>query len=116
MRGKIFQTKFKHEGKHVDMISLPPCYDNLSLHIDRACYVANMFHESRRLMMSLDDPAQHGWTTDGKVKWSDNYFPDDITELLISCENCDDNTGQIDEDYTQFDDDDGDFTDDESEQ
>ena len=73
-----------------------------------------MFHESRRLLMLLDDPA-HGWTTDGKVKWSDNYFPDDITELLISCENCDDNTGQIDEDYTQFDDGDGDFTDDESE-
>ena len=24
LRGKIFQTKFKHEGKHVDMISLPP--------------------------------------------------------------------------------------------
>ena len=52
-----------------------------------------MFHESRRLMMLLDDPTdptEHGWEVDGKVKWSVNYFPDDIDDLLLYCEKNDD--------------------------
>ena len=98
LRCKMFETKSKGKGKNVDLINWPPCWDNLSLHTDRACYVANMFHESRRLMMLLDDPTEHGWEVDGKVKWSVNYFPDDIDDLLLSCENNDDNDVSNDED------------------
>ena len=60
LRVKLFQTRFNGDGKNIDLISLPPCYSNMRLHIDRACYVAIMFHESRRLMMLLDDPVEHG--------------------------------------------------------
>ena len=65
-------------------------------HIDRACYVATMFHELRRLMMLLDDPVQHGWDLNGKVKWSEKCFTDDLSDLLISygkmdCDNDADN-------------------------
>ena len=106
LRCKIFETESKGKGKNVDLINLPPCLDNLSLHIDRACYVANMFHESRRLMMLLDDPTEHGWEVDGKVKWSVNYFPDDIDDLLLSCENNDDGYDDDDNDVSNDEDDD----------
>ena len=56
LRRKIFEMKSKGKGKNVDLINLPACLVNLSLHIDRACYVANIFYESRCLMMLLDDP------------------------------------------------------------
>ena len=55
LRYKLFQQKLAA----VDLISLPPCSANLSLRIDRACVVANMVHESKRLMMLLDDPVEH---------------------------------------------------------
>ena len=62
----------------------------IKVNIDRACYVANMSYESRRLIMLLDDPTEHGWEVNGKVKWSVNYFLDEIDDLLLSSENKDD--------------------------
>ena len=82
LRVKLW-TRFNGDGKNIDLISLPPCYSNLRLHIDRACYVPNMFHESRRLMMLLDDPVEHGWDLNRKVKWSEKYFPDDLSNYLF---------------------------------
>ena len=100
LRVKLFQTRFNGDGKNIDLISLPPCYSNFRLHIDRACYVANMFHESRRLMMLLGDPVEHGWDLNGKVKWSEKCFPDDLSDLLISndktdCDNDADNDFEV---------------------
>ena len=60
LRVKLSQTRFNGDRKNMYLISLPPCYSNLCLHIDRACYVANMFHKSRRLMMLLDDLVDNG--------------------------------------------------------
>ena len=108
LRVKLFQTRFNGDGKNIDLISLPPCYSNMRLHIDRACYVAIMFHESRRLTM-LDDPFEHGWDLNGKVKWSEKCFPDDLSDLLISYDkvDCDNNA---DNDFeVNFDDDDNEF-------
>ena len=76
-------TRINGDGKNIDLISLPPCYGNLRLHIDRACYVPNMFHESRRLMMFLDDPVEHGWNLNIKVKWREKNFPDDLSNYLF---------------------------------
>ena len=117
LRVKLFQTRFNGDGKNIDLISLPPCYSNLCLHIDRACYVANMFHESRCLMMLLDDPVEHRWDLNGKVKWSEKCFPDNLSDLLILYDKtvCDNNA---DSDFeVNFDDEDNEFdiTDDEKE-
>ena len=79
LRSRLFQQKLAA----VDLISLPPCSANLSLHIYRACYVANMFRESKRLMMLLDDPVEHGWDANDEVKWTADYFPEDVSRLLI---------------------------------
>ena len=90
LRVKLFQTRFNGDGKNIDLISLPPCYSNLRLHIDCTCYVANM----------LDDPVEHGWDLNGKVKWSEKCFPDDLSDLLISndktdCDNDADNDFEV---------------------
>ena len=76
-----------------------------------------MFHESRRLMMLLDDPVEHGWDLNGKAKWSEKCFPDDLSDLLIlydktDCDNDVDNDFEV-----NFDDNDDEFdiTDDEKE-
>ena len=84
LRVKLFQTRFNGDRKNIDLISLPR-YSNLHFQIDRACYVANMFRESKCLML-LDDPVEHGWDLNRKVKWSEKCFPDDLSELLVSYE------------------------------
>ena len=74
LRVKLFQTRFNGDGKNIDLISLPPYHSNLRFHIDRACYVANMFRESRRLTMLLDDPAEHGWDLKRKSQMEQKMF------------------------------------------
>ena len=60
-------------------------------------------------MMLLDDPVEHGWDLNGKVKWSKKCFPDDLSDLLISydktdCDNDADNDFEV-----NFDNDDDEF-------
>ena len=115
LRMKLFQTRFNGDRKNIDLISLPR-YSNLHFQIDRACYVANMFRESRCLILP-DDPVEHGWNLNGKVKWSEKCFPDDLSDLLISYEktDCDNNVHNDFEVNSDNDDDDFDITDDEME-
>ena len=42
-----------------------------------------MFHESKRLMMLLDHPVEHVWDANDEVKWSEDYFSEDVSRLLI---------------------------------
>ena len=111
LRSTLFQQKLAT----VDLISLSPCSANLSLHIDRACYVANMFRESKRLMMLLDDPVERGWDANDEVKWTEDYFPEDVSRLLIFGSDAeinereysnDDDTVDDDNDSDDYDDDD----------
>ena len=68
LRVKLLQTRFNRGRKNINLVSLTPPYSKLRLYISRACYVVNMFHESRRLMMLLNDPVKHGWDLSIKVK------------------------------------------------
>ena len=115
LRVKLFQTSFNGDRKNIDLISLPR-YSNLHFQIDRACYVPNMFRESRCLILP-DDPVEHGWNLNGKVKWSEKCFPDSLSELLISYEkiDCDNNVHNDFEVNSDNDDDDFDIADDEME-
>ena len=76
--------KFQKEKKITDLCNLPPCAENLKLHISRVNYVASIYERANRLNMCLDNPVEHGWSEDGKVIWSSNYFPDDITDMLLA--------------------------------
>ena len=63
VRVKMFQMK-----EIGDLALLPTCKDNLKLHISRAIYVANMYLNTIRLHMCLDDPIYHGWKQDVTVQ------------------------------------------------
>ena len=84
VRKKMFLQKFENEKKITDLSLLPPCQSNLKLHIKRSNYVASIFRQAGRLMMDLDDQANHGWDESGSVVWSDVCYPDDVAELLLS--------------------------------
>ena len=64
---------------------LPPCKDNLKLHISRANYVADMYVNATRLRMCLDHRIYHGWKQDATVQWKDDYFAENITDVLETC-------------------------------
>ena len=68
-----------------DLALLPPCKDNLKLHISRAYYVANMYVNALRLHMCLDDPTYHEWKQDGNGEMTEN-----ITDFLETCDGKDD--------------------------
>ena len=34
--------------------------------------------------MSLDDLQNHGWLPDLKTNWTDEPYPEDVTELLLN--------------------------------
>ena len=71
LRLKIFQMKGIS-----DLALLPPGKNNLKLYISRAKYVANMYVNTIRLHMCLDDPIYHEWKQDDTVQWRDNCFPE----------------------------------------
>ena len=48
--------------------------------------------------MCLDDPTDHGLKSDGTVEWIEDYFPEDISQVLRDCEgNEDENESEIHE-------------------
>ena len=47
-------------------------------------------------MMLLDSPTEHGWDSEGNVKWTNECFPDDISSLMATREN---NHNESNEDF-----------------
>ena len=104
MRSFLFRQKFS-KGKSIDLMLLPPCQDNLYLHIDRSCYVANIFCESSRLKMLLDSPSSHGWDDKGNPVWSQTCFPEDVCDLLLVDETTDEELNESDYELSDSDED-----------
>ena len=52
----------------------------------RANYVAGIYERANRLNMCLDNPEDHGWGPDGATIWSDNIFPEDVKDVLLECD------------------------------
>ena len=59
------------------------CEQNLPQHIKQANYVAALNKRSKLLIMSLEDPIQHGWNDKQTPEWCDVIFPDDVSEILF---------------------------------
>ena len=114
LRAKIFQQKFKYK-KAVDLFLIPPCSRNLTLHIRRSNYVANMYSEANRLMMLLESPSLHGWNANGEPEWTEQCFPDDLHDLLLQEHVDEEQNSDKDEEEESSDDDysdDNDYSDD----
>ena len=57
----MFINTFQKEHKTMALCNLPSCLKNLSRHISRSNYVANIYERADRLNMCLDNPCEHGW-------------------------------------------------------
>ena len=86
--------KYANNCSSLNLSTLPPCEQNLPQHIKRASYVAAMNKRSKLLIMSLEDPIQHGWNDKQTPEWYDVIFPDDVSEILFD----DDDTVTSDDD------------------
>ena len=83
VRKKIFNKKCKEEGKITDLSVMPPCRSVLRLHTHRANYVAKIWKLTMENQVNCPDITQHGWNEDGRIKWIENVFPEDIEEVLL---------------------------------
>ena len=107
LRHKIFWQKLEKENKVIDLSFMPPCEANLKLHIMRANYVASIFRKADRLILDLEDHTSHGWSDRGQVIWSNDCYPKDITELLLTeeeVENVSSSVYESDSEELEFDD------------
>ena len=77
-----FTSKCDKGKKSLDLCMLPPCQENLKLHMRRANYVATIFNSANLLQMILDSPLKHGW--DENLVVVAIVFPDDISDILFA--------------------------------
>lgn len=98
LRYKMFLQKIEKEGKVVDLTLLPPCKSNLRFHARRANYVAHMYRRANELILSLDNPSNHGWNDQGSALWSKICYPDDLSDLLLDVEDKADVESEVDDD------------------
>ena len=62
---------------------LPPCQENLKLHMRRANYVATIFNSAIMLQMDLDSPLEHGWDENLATVLSIMAFSEDISDTFF---------------------------------
>ena len=75
--------KYTNNCSSLNLSTLPPCEQNLQQHIKRANYVAAKNKRSKLLIMSVEDPIQHGWSDKQTPEWYNVIFPDDVSEILF---------------------------------
>ena len=83
----------------IDLSNMPPCFSSLFLHLQLANYVARIWKLTLCASLSLPDITDRGLDEDGRIKWIQQSFPDDITELLIFDNDIDDDSENTFEDY-----------------
>ena len=80
-RIKIFWEKYNKNKKIVELSMLPPCRENLILHLKRANYTSFLMR-STTIKPNIDHFTEHGWTADGGSIWSQEYLPNEIQQIL----------------------------------
>ena len=83
--------KKKHEKKVIDLSNMPARFSSLFLHL--------LLQLTLCVSLSLPDITGHGWDEDGRIKWIQQSFPDDIPELLMFDNDIDDDSENTFEDY-----------------
>ena len=61
VRKCMFTSKYDKGKKSLDLCMLPPCQENLKLHMRRANYASTIFSSANMSQMDLDSPLEHGW-------------------------------------------------------
>ena len=83
VRKCMFTSKYEKGKKSLDLCMLPPCQENLKLHMRGANYVATIFNSVNMLQMDLDSPFEHGWDENLATVLSDIAFPEDISDMFF---------------------------------
>ena len=86
VRKSIFWTKFDKEKKMVDLNVLPPCKKNLKYHIIQSNYVAYIFRHANQLVLDIEKAENHRWDEEGKICWSDECYPEEVSDFLLEKE------------------------------
>ena len=89
----------KRENKLIDLSNMSPCFSSLFLHLQLANYVARIWKLTLCGSLSLFHIFDHRWDEDGRIKWIQQTFPDDITEFLMFDNDTDDDSENTFEDY-----------------
>ena len=102
-RFKIFERKHLKSKQVADLSLIPPCYRTLMLHLERANYVAKIWKSTGIAMIDLPSPTQHGWTEDWDILWTDEMFPESMTDYVVSNEDDDEDDFEDDVEGDVFD-------------
>ena len=86
LRGKLFWSRLRKNGKVVDLALLPPCASTLRKHTDRADYVGKMWRNAKEPLQNLDSFVDNGWLEDGNIDWIEQMFPDDLEHIFMNTE------------------------------
>ena len=79
----MYESKFEGKDEIIDLSLLPPCSSSLKLHSMRAAYIARRYRLSTENYIEEPNPSEHGWTSDGQIRWIDRAFPEEIELLLV---------------------------------
>ena len=95
IRADMFMKKNKRENKVIDLSTMPPSFSSLFLHLQHADYVVRIWKLTLCASLSLPDITGLGWDEDGRIKWIQKPFSDDITELLMFGNAIEDDSGNM---------------------
>ena len=84
LRGKLFWSRLRKNGKVPDLSLLPPCASTLRRHSARAHYVAKIWKQACSPLQHIDSFSNNGWLPDGSVDWIERAYPSDVESLFIA--------------------------------
>ena len=79
----MYTSKYEKGKKSLNLCVLPPCQENLKLHMRKARYAATIFNSANKLQMNLDSPFEYRWDENPATVWSDIAFPEDISDIIF---------------------------------
>ena len=77
---------------------LPPCQQPLQLHCKRSNYVAKVWRSYLEAEIHFADIRQSGWSSDAKITWILDTFPEQV-ELILTGEDDSDTDTDSENEY-----------------
>ena len=84
MRHRLYKKKFEVTNEVIDLSLLPPCLDSLTLHSFRSSYVTMRYRLSKQPNITEPIMTNHGWSTDGHIKWVKKVYPAEVEFLIVN--------------------------------
>ena len=80
LRYNKFEAVYCKKNKIQDLSLLPPCLRSLLLHLKRSNYIARIWKSCFQAVIDFQGISNHGWNSDGTIKWTTEEFPDDVED------------------------------------